>query len=107
MTMFGERRSLCEFPAQGAGWGTMRMWRRHIGEHDYEFALVLMPDGEVRYEVKIFNGYVGGPAYACAWDLHHQIVIKPKGKCRHCGSPTAYSWSEICTDCAASNSWWL
>jgi hypothetical protein len=54
-------------------------WTRHIGENLYGFTLVNMPDGELRYVVRRFNGYIGGPRFACAWDHVKLIVIRPEG----------------------------
>jgi hypothetical protein len=55
-------------------------WTRQIGENLYGFTLVNMPDGELRYVVRRFNGYIGGPRFACAWDHVKLIIIRPEGE---------------------------
>lgn len=49
------------------GDGTARSWRRDIQGQMYSFTAVLMPTGERRYFARKFNGYSGGPRFACAW----------------------------------------
>lgn len=75
--MFGPRSEIYEWPAQREGNGSSRLWSREINGTPYSFTAVLMPNGERRYVVSKFNGYVGGPKFACAWDQIHFITIKP------------------------------
>ena len=62
-------------PDNGESW----MWSREIYGTLYSFTLVKMPSGEIRYFVKKFNGYVGGPEWGCAWDRAREHIKRPDG----------------------------
>jgi hypothetical protein len=57
------------------GNGTSLSWGRTINGTMHTFTAVSMPDGEKRYFVSRFNGYVGGPAFGCAWTRVHSIIV--------------------------------
>jgi hypothetical protein len=59
--------------------GESRIWRRVIQGKQYSFTAVTMPSGELRYFVSRFNGYAGGPRFACAWDRVLEWTFKPRG----------------------------
>jgi hypothetical protein len=69
-------------PEPQAGWGRSRSWRRTIGDNDYTFNVVNMPDGELRLFVSKYNGYLAeynkfqGMQYSCAWSPVHSIILK-------------------------------
>lgn len=49
------------------GNGVSRSWTRTIDGQTYAFTVVTMSSGEIRWFVDRFNGYPGGPTFACAW----------------------------------------
>ncbi|HZZ17166.1 MAG TPA: hypothetical protein VFE08_14525 [Candidatus Sulfotelmatobacter sp.] len=57
--------------------GDSKRWTRTIRGKQYRFNAVLMPDGERRYFASVFNGYAGGPRFACAWTPVLKWIIKP------------------------------
>lgn len=64
----GPRGPIFDNPAQRPGFGTSRSWARVVRGTLYRFVIVNMPNGQVRWFVSRFNGYVGGPEFGCAWD---------------------------------------
>lgn len=74
--------------------GRAVMWRRAIAGTVYEFSLVTMPDGERRVFASRFNGYPGGPRFACAWDRAAEMTFKADGSTRNRRYPprTDHSW---------------
>jgi hypothetical protein len=60
------------------GNGTSFRYQRVIFGALYSFTFVVMPDGETRYFVTRYNGYVGGPKFACAWTLVKSITTPAK-----------------------------
>jgi hypothetical protein len=71
----GPRSEVHTFVPWQEGFGTSRLWRREINGKAYSFNLVTMPSGEIRYFVSVFNGYSGGPRFACAWTTVRQWTI--------------------------------
>jgi hypothetical protein len=82
--MFGPRSAVIDHEPIGQGFGSYRTWSRTIGQNRYSFTLVTMPNGEIRYAVRKFNSYVGGPGFDCAWDRVHFFTIKPELECPFC-----------------------
>jgi hypothetical protein len=86
----GRRTRLYISPPEKPGRGTSIHWRREIFGVPHSFTLVVMPNGELRYAVCRYNGYlydlikVGmttwGAAlqFACAWDQTHFIIVPPR-----------------------------
>lgn len=56
-------------------YATVRQWMRVLGEELCSFSAVIMPDGERRYFASRFNGYGGGPNFACAWTQCLAVTI--------------------------------
>lgn len=79
------------------GNGLTRSWTKTISDVPYSFRAIIMPDGECRYVVYRFNGYIGGPAFACAWDQVHFITVPPK---KYPACPTCDDDHEICGTCS-------
>lgn len=73
-----ERSEIRETGPRQEGFGTSRRWTRTIGGQQYSFTAVLMPDGERRYFASKFNGYSGGPRFACAWTPCFEHTVKPQ-----------------------------
>lgn len=73
----GARSTVRQWPADRPGNGTSRTWARTLGGKDYRFTAVLMPSGERRYFARVFNGYVGGKRYGCAWSPAGQWIVRP------------------------------
>lgn len=73
----GPRSEVREQGAFRGGNGTSRSWSRTIRGTLYGFTAVVMPDGEHRYFVRKFNGYVGGPSWDCAWDVAASWTVRP------------------------------
>lgn len=65
--------------------GTARMWRRTIRGTAYQFTVVNMPNGEVRWFVSRFNGYIGGPSFGCAWTPVRKWTFRPTDAHREAG----------------------
>lgn len=68
------------------GHGTCRRWTRTINGRPYAFNLVTMPNGERRYFVSRYNGYLsdanglptpGATAWGCAWSPAHEWIVAP------------------------------
>lgn len=65
------------------GQGTTFEYRREINGTPYDFTFVVMPDGERRYFVHRYNGYLQdlnraqGMKFACAWTQVHAIIVPP------------------------------
>lgn len=66
------------------GNGSSRVWRRTINGRPYGFTAVLMPDGQRRYFVERYNGYLANPdgtpgfnalTFGCAWSPVHAIIV--------------------------------
>lgn len=63
--------------------GTTFGYRREINGTPYDFTFVVMPDGERRYFVRRYNGYLQdlnreqGMKFACAWTQVHAIIVPP------------------------------
>jgi hypothetical protein len=72
----GQRSMVRVWPADRPGNGTSRTWSRTLGGKAYRFTAVLMPDGERRYFASVFNGYVGGQQFGCAWSRCGQWVVR-------------------------------
>jgi len=60
------------------GCGTSRYWSRTIRGIQYSFTAVLMPNGERRYFARRFNGYAGGPRFACAWTPCFSYTVRAR-----------------------------
>jgi hypothetical protein len=75
----GERGTVHTTQPSQPGFGTSRTWSRQIAGTLYSFTVVTMPDGEVRWFASRFNGYVGGPSFACAWDQVSARTFRPTG----------------------------
>jgi len=73
----GPRSNVVMWEPDREGNGRMLMWSRELNGSLYSFTHVVMPDGEVRWFVKVFNGYCGGPSFACAWDQVRSWTIRP------------------------------
>jgi hypothetical protein len=58
------------------GNGTSHVWSRTIDGQLFSFTLVNMPNGEIRWFVSRFNGYVGGPRWGCAWTPHREWIFR-------------------------------
>jgi hypothetical protein len=71
----GQRSTIQELQPSREGNGSTRRWTREINGHLYSFTAVLMPSGERRYAVDVFNGYAGGPSWGCAWDRVHFVTV--------------------------------
>jgi hypothetical protein len=67
------------------GRGTSTVWRLNVCGVPYIFTEIKMPDGEWRMSVYKYNGYRGGPKFACAWTRVHQWIVPPEA-CDFCGS---------------------
>lgn len=65
-------RSAVHFREGREGHGDSRSWTRLLNGKLYSFNVVNMPNGEVRWFVSIYNGYIGGPKFACAWSRVRQ-----------------------------------
>lgn len=85
--------------------GTTRVWDRIIGGAHFAFTAVTMPNGELRYFVKRYNGYgddgtewgvTSGKRFSCAWTLVHSIIVKPAAP-----APVAVVLPAATTDSAA------
>lgn len=61
--------------ARNPGNGVSYYYSRVINGTPYAFTFVLMPNGERRHAVSRYNGYVGGPKFACAWDRVKFITV--------------------------------
>lgn len=66
------------------GNGTSRRWSRTINGRPYSFTAVTMPNGERRYFVSRYNGYLsdvnglptpGATKWGCAWSPAHEWII--------------------------------
>jgi hypothetical protein len=79
----GPRSAVHESGPMQPGFGSSRTWTRELNGTLYSFNAVLMPDGERRYFVSRFNGYVGGPKFACAWTPCREWIVKPNGTVTH------------------------
>jgi len=73
-----------EPPPWAQGHGTCRRWSRTINGRPYSFNAVTMPNGERRYFVERYNGYLSGPdglptpgatAWGCAWSPAHEWIV--------------------------------
>jgi hypothetical protein len=73
-----ERSAVYVMEPRMEGFGTSRLWQRTIQGRLYSFTAVLMPNGERRYFASRFNGYSGGPAFACAWDPCFEHTVPPR-----------------------------
>lgn len=71
----GPRSAITTTGPSRPGNGTSQSWAREINGTMHTFTAVTMPDGERRYFVSRFNGYAGGPAFACAWTRTHAITV--------------------------------
>lgn len=66
------------------GNGTCRRWSRTINGRPYSFNAVTMPNGERRYFVSRYNGYLsdadglptpGATKWGCAWSPAHEWIV--------------------------------
>lgn len=57
------------------GNGTTRSWTRTLSGKLYGFFLVTMPDGEIRYEIRRYDGSPEGTKFDCDWTRLHFITI--------------------------------
>lgn len=64
-----------QVPGPRGGADSIVSWTRNIGNKPYSFERITMRNGEVRFSVSRYNGYVGGTAWGCAWDRAHFITI--------------------------------
>jgi hypothetical protein len=78
-----ERSKITEHAPYHAGDGTSRTWSRTIQGVLYSFTAVAMPSGERRYFASRFNGYSGGPRFACAWDQAAEMTFRADGSVRN------------------------
>lgn len=83
-TSTGERSEIREEGPSRPGNGTSRTWSRTIAGVPYRFTAVTMPDGERRYTVDRYNGYLDdgteegrarGMRWGCAWSPAHWITV--------------------------------
>lgn len=75
-----ERGKVTRHEPSRPGNGSSLTWQRTIQGKPYSFTAVLMPDGERRYFASVFNGYSGGPKFACAWTRVLSWTFKKEGK---------------------------
>lgn len=82
--LIGSRSEIYDRPTRPEGHGTARHWTRTINGRPYHFVAVLMPDGERRYFVNRYNGYLANPdgtptpgatKWGCAWSPAHEWII--------------------------------
>lgn len=64
------------------GSGIAYVWTRIVCGIPYTFTHVKMPDGEQRMFVSKYNGYLGGPQFACAWSRVREYTLYPNGRRR-------------------------
>lgn len=78
--MYASERSPVVHTPGTNGHGDTRRWTRLIDGAWFAFTVVTMPDGEIRWVVTRYNGYVGGPQFGCAWSPHRQWTFRPQRK---------------------------
>jgi hypothetical protein len=71
----GPRSPIRVSPPRQPGNGTTRNWTRTLSGKLYAFFLVTMPDGEIRYEIRRYDGSPEGAKFDCDWTRLHFITI--------------------------------